>query len=102
MDVLCHLRRDTNGFELSGSGDHAGGISEAKVVRARLHGLGASTGDGAHQGLDVDGLSLSDSLQCGDLVRGQTESHEVRSGKLLETLGIKVGFEMLEGQGTIG
>jgi len=85
--------RDADVLEHGGRGHHAGGVGEAEVVGAGLHGLDARLGDGALEEADVGGLAGADVEEVVNLLLCQAEGLEVGRGELGEALLVKGGFE---------
>lgn len=86
------LRRNTNGLQDTCSCNHGFRISESKVVLASLDWGGSSCGDGAHQSRNVRSLSLPNSLQTGNLLRGQSQSCKVGCRETCESLSVESCF----------
>jgi len=50
----------------------------------------------------MDSLGLTNSLETGDLLSGETESLEIGLGEPLETLRVEVGLKVLKSQSARG
>lgn len=84
---------DADVLEDQSRGDHAGGVGEAEVVGAGLHGLDAGLGDGALEKADVSGFAGADADQVGYLLLGEAKRLEVGGGELGEALLVEGGLE---------
>lgn len=94
----AEVRRDANVLEHGGRLDHGGGVGEAKLVLARLHGLHAALRERRLQQADVLGLGLANLLQVRNGLLVETERGKVGGRELGEALAVKGLFEVFQGQ----
>lgn len=93
--------RDTDVLKNGGSCDHAGGISEAKVVSARRDGLDVVLRERGLENNNVLRLGEANLRQILDLSVAETESSKIRGREFGEALLIESIFEILQGQGAV-